>query len=388
MPSLISDTSHQLLLSPNILHNAQEAHQITETTIQLIPLLAPRALRNSNKQHLLSQAAGLASDAAAITLKASKGSVAAIQILETSRGILTSNVYDLRADVSILQKNHSEFAKRFTYLQNILDAPVSSNSTLITSEASAITFEDEANQRREAYKQLNALIKKIRGHPSFERFLLPPSKDKIQKAARNSPIVIINISSHSCDALIIELSDIRTWIPTGPLAQFPLHAARNHQDRGSATALDRVISSYCSSVRAIVHARQQKTSQGPVAGRHVTLVAMEETPGQASLRFASKKINAVQTIYKSIQLHLIQPESCKKEVLSSLGTSWIFHFARHGGANSTSLLHSQLLLRDWAKDALTQRTALCHARTTRSVGAGGDSRQEQGITRVNKIKKR
>uniref|UniRef100_A0A9W8TG81 CHAT domain-containing protein n=1 Tax=Xylaria arbuscula TaxID=114810 RepID=A0A9W8TG81_9PEZI len=403
-------SGRQLLTSSLIFRNTQEAHQIAQTTIQLIPLLAPRASQNTDKQHLLLQVAGLASDAAAISLQASKNTVAAIEMLETGRGILTNAVYDLRTDVSALQQHHPMLAEIFISLRGKLDVQVSSNSTPITSKDLAFAARNEANQRREANKQLDALIEKIRAQPGFERFLLPPSKVDMQRAATDGPIVVVNVSSHRCDALIVELSDIRTvalpqlsqkdiesrncqsletlawlwdavlcpvldvlgftetpsdgcwphvwWIPTGPLVRFPLHAAGNHLNRVSATALDRVISSYSSSIKALIHARQQQTSQGPVAGRHVTLVAMEETPGQASLRFASEEINIVRTICESIQLHPIQPELYKRKVLSSLETSWIFHFAGHGGTNSTSPLHSQLLLRDWAKDPLTVQSLL------------------------------
>ncbi|KAJ3575390.1 hypothetical protein NPX13_g4046 [Xylaria arbuscula] len=403
-------SGRQLLTSSLIFRDTQEAHQIAQTTIQLIPLLAPRASQNTDKQHLLLQVAGLASDAAAISLQAGKNTVAAIEMLETGRSILTTAVYDLRTDVSALQEHHPMLAETFISLRDKLDVQVSSNSTLITSQDLAFAARDEANQRREANKQLDALIEKIRAQPGFERFLLPPSKVDMQKAATDGPIVVVNVSQHRCDALIIELLDIRTvalpqlsqkdiesrncqsletlawlwdailcpvldalgftetpsdgcwphvwWIPTGPLVRFPLHAAGNHLDRVSATALDRVISSYNSSIKAIIHARQQQTSQGSVVGRHVTLVAMEDTPEQASLRFASEEINAVRTVCESIQLHPIQPEPYKKKILSSLETSWIFHFAGHSGANSTSPLHSQLLLRDWAEDALTVQSLL------------------------------
>ncbi|KAI0815420.1 hypothetical protein GGR55DRAFT_345894 [Xylaria sp. FL0064] len=89
-----------------IFRDNEEAHRIAETTIQLIPLLTPRALKNTDKQHILLQAASLASDAAAIALEASKEVVAAIEMLETGRGILNSTVYDLRTDVLALQQHH------------------------------------------------------------------------------------------------------------------------------------------------------------------------------------------------------------------------------------------------------------------------------------------
>jgi hypothetical protein len=82
-------------------------------------------------------------------------------MLETGRGILTSAVYDLRTDVSAVQQQHTMLATLFISFPNKLDVPVSSNSTLITSEDLAVAARDGANQRREANNQLDALVKKI-----------------------------------------------------------------------------------------------------------------------------------------------------------------------------------------------------------------------------------
>ncbi|RYP58987.1 hypothetical protein DL771_011041 [Monosporascus sp. 5C6A] len=336
----------RLLSSPTIFQNVQKAYEIAQTTIQLIPLLAPRSLQNTDKQHLLSQAAGLASDAAAVTLQASKGSVAAIEMLETGRGILIGTLYDMRTDFSALQRQYPELARSFIDLRDKLDTPISRTDTLIATEDPTTATRAETNQRREASRQLDTLIDKIRRQPGFGRFLLPPSEAEMRKAAINGPIVIINVSPHRCDALIIEPSGIRMlelsrlsrkdiedrdyqsfetivwlwdtvvypvldalgfiqtpsdgcwprvwWIPTGPLVRFPLHAAGNHLSRGSDTALDRVISSYSSSIRAIMHGRQQRRQEVTV-NQNIALVAMKDTPGlgQGQLKFADDEASAL-----------------------------------------------------------------------------------------------
>jgi hypothetical protein len=78
------------------------------------------------------------------------------------------------------------------------------------------------------------------------------------------------------------------WIPTGPLSKFPLHAAGRHTEGASKTVLDRVISSYSSSVKAIIHGRQRPLS--PSTSAQAPLVAMEHTPGSSRLPFAAKEV--------------------------------------------------------------------------------------------------
>ncbi|RYP49514.1 hypothetical protein DL768_004780 [Monosporascus sp. mg162] len=46
------------------------------------------------------------------------------------------------------------------------------------------------------------------------------------------------------------------WIPTGSLSSLPLHAAGRHFPPSIETALDRVVSSYSPSIKALLHARQ------------------------------------------------------------------------------------------------------------------------------------
>lgn len=49
----------------------------------------------------------------------------------------------------------------------------------------------------------------IRSRPGFERFLLSVSEADLLEAASHGPIVIVNVSSYRCDALIIEQACVR-----------------------------------------------------------------------------------------------------------------------------------------------------------------------------------
>jgi tetratricopeptide (TPR) repeat protein len=399
------------LSSPDILYD-QQVYSIAKTTIDLIPLLVTRSLQNIDKRHLLSAAVGLSSDAAAIALHFNQGPVAAIEVLETGRGVIASAFFE-RSEVSALEKDYPEIARSFIDLRDQLDTP-SSRDLLAIDERPTMAAEIKGHQRQEAGLQLAHLLKTIRSQPGFGRFLLSIPEADMLKAALNGPIVVLNVSSHRCDALIIMQSGIRLlelphlsqetindrvgdlqsletlewlwddivrpvfddlgftkppsasqwphiwWVPTGKLTRFPLHAAGHHLKRSGETALDRVVSSYGSSIKAIIHSYRRRT-QALAAGKshNVVAVAMQHTPEQQPLEFANDEIKAVLAVCNLMGLQHPKTEPRKKEeVLSALKTCWIFHFAGHGGTHPTEPLHSKLLLEDWDREPFTVASLL------------------------------
>ncbi|KAH7007179.1 CHAT domain-containing protein [Ilyonectria destructans] len=393
-----------LLSSADFLQEGDQAYLAAKTTIELVPLLSPPSLRNKDKQHLLSEVVGLASDAAAIALIAGKGPLAAIQLLETGRGVLASSLQDLRADLSVLQQKHPQLADSFIKLRDQLDAPPSQSQN----DPEATNIPVKSDRRHEAVNRMPLLLKEIRDQHGFQRFLLPSSEAEMKGAAAHGPIVILNVSSHRCDALILEQTNIRVvelhqlsrneilkrarhlqsletlgwlwnavvkpvldalgfteppsgdswphlwWIPTGPLAGFPLHAAGHHLECNSSTALDSVVSSYSTSIKTIIHHRHERSPQIPAEGSgDIILVAMHNTPEQKSLQHTRDEISAVQTVCESMGLACINPKPNLKAVLSALETCMIFHFAGHGAIDEKSPLASLLLLEDWKQDPLT-----------------------------------
>ncbi|KAG2037127.1 CHAT domain-containing protein [Suillus americanus] len=66
--------------------------------------------------------------------------------------------------------------------------------------------EDQSPQIRQLTMQWNDVLSRIRMLPDLSRFLLPPLFSDLQKAAEEGPVIIVNASQYSCDALIV-LSD-------------------------------------------------------------------------------------------------------------------------------------------------------------------------------------
>jgi tetratricopeptide (TPR) repeat protein len=376
----------------------REAHEASKLAVSLVPRLIGRSLQNSDKQYVLGQVFGLASDAAAAALRAGQPPLDALKILEWGRGNLGASLEEMRVDVLMLKKDHPKLAERFIRLQHELDAP----STLCLDPPLA-----HKRSRYDAGKDFDTLVGEIRLVGGFSNFLLPPDEKEMLDAASFGPIVIITVSKLRCDAVIIEKHQIRAlplgsltendikekvksgqlggscvlewlwdavaspvldalgytkaashdawphvwWVPTGPLTKFPLHAAGYHARRSGEAVLDRVISSYGSSVKAIVHSRKLHTP--PRALGNALLVAMEHTPDRTPLPFSGEEVRVLRSMCESIDLSPVEPERHKAAVLSLLQDSIIFHFAGHGYTHPRDPLKSHLLLEDWKTDKLS-----------------------------------
>ena len=366
------------------------AYETASQTISLIPLLTSRSLERSDIQYRVNEIVGLASDATAAALRAKKPIHKAAQLLEVGRGIIASSLGDMRTQITDLNAKFPDLAGQFNSLRSLLDSPKDSR---------------QDTRRYNTGKQFEKLIQKVRGLPGFDRFLLAPSEDEMRRAAVHGPIIIVNVSVYGCHALILEqkgfralalplleIDDIRNkadglsspdakmlgwlwdaiacpiltylnfvqtpkhtwprvwWILTGPLARFPIHAAGNYSEgkcEPDATVMDRVISSYSSSVRAIIDA--QRNISAPINSSKegsIVLIGMEKTPGYSSLQFVQKEIDVLAKLSTSTQLQVKRPLSLQRETLSAMIGCKIFHFAGHGYTNPSDPSKSALVLGD------------------------------------------
>lgn len=169
------------------------------------------------------------------------------------------------------------------------------------------------------------------------------------------------------------------WIPIGRLSLFPIHAAGYHSVP-SWNTLDRVISSYTPTVRALDHARNQIQNRPQTSSQTALLVNMPTTPNRQSLTFAAKEVNAINTLLPQSVARMMLHNPTKSEVLERIGQSSIVHFACHGEANLDPS-KSRILLSDWEVNpfsvadmtqiALNQvelaYISACHAASNRDV---------------------
>ncbi|MFF5496752.1 CHAT domain-containing protein [Streptomyces aquilus] len=141
------------------------------------------------------------------------------------------------------------------------------------------------------------------------------------------------------------------WVPCGPLNLLPFHAAGHHDGSGRAV-LDRVVSSYAPTVRALHHARRP-LPPSPAPGRPL-IVAMPDTPGQSPLDCAADEVDVFREHMDPATV-LLAPERppTRDEVLGLLPGCPVAHFACHGDSFDEDPARHHLLLHDHATTPLT-----------------------------------
>jgi CHAT domain/Tetratricopeptide repeat len=144
------------------------------------------------------------------------------------------------------------------------------------------------------------------------------------------------------------------WCPVGVLGYLPLHAAGHHNDLTSGdtarrenprTVLDRVISTYTPTVRALAYARAH-----PAATAETLIVAVPDAPATRPLSGAADEAIAIRALIPDA--HAL-PRPTRDTVLQALPGHPVAHFACHGRADRTNPADSRLILHDHQTAPLT-----------------------------------
>jgi tetratricopeptide (TPR) repeat protein len=140
------------------------------------------------------------------------------------------------------------------------------------------------------------------------------------------------------------------WIPVGLLTVFPLHAAGHHSINTRQTVLDRVISSYTPTIKALDHARNQtrKLSQNMSDdfSQTVLLVSMPTTPNRRSLPFAETEVSTIESLLPQSINRISLSRPLRSEVFETIHQCSVAHFACHGEATPNPS-ESRILFSDW-----------------------------------------
>ncbi len=157
------------------------------------------------------------------------------------------------------------------------------------------------------------------------------------------------------------------WCLSGPLALMPLHAAGLGIPKGvpsaepKVSALDRVVTSYTPTIRALAHARSGRHRRTDTVEGPVLAVAMSTTPGQRGLPGADRELAAIIELFgedqvetlvsttKSVSSPKASPRAIaatRDAVLDALPRTRIAHFACHATSDVADPWASRLLLLD------------------------------------------
>lgn len=118
----------------------------------------------------------------------------AVELLEHGRTVFWTQLARLSAPLDDLSSSG-------TYAANLADEfrRISSRIRTLFDKAS----EFHSTQTSKLIAELEDVISRIRAVSGFSRFLLPPEFSDLQTVAKDGPVIIMNASQYSCDAVII-----------------------------------------------------------------------------------------------------------------------------------------------------------------------------------------
>ncbi|EXK36719.1 hypothetical protein FOXG_21059 [Fusarium oxysporum f. sp. lycopersici 4287] len=171
-------------------------------------------------------------------------------------------------------------------------------------EGDPLGSKPKRNDRHQASFDLDDTIGQIRLLPGFEKFLHPPPVEDVEERVKmlmpirsNSKLTqqaeadMSSILGWLWDVAVCPILDALGfpkptmddewprvwWIAVGELSSFPLHDAGRHTSSSTDSAIDRVVSSYSPSVRALLHARRQSRKASDSMHDQALLVSMATT---------------------------------------------------------------------------------------------------------------
>ncbi|KAJ7461218.1 CHAT domain-containing protein [Mycena latifolia] len=143
----------------------------------------------SDQQHDFEIVGGVVRDAAAAAITVHKYDTA-VEWLEQGRSVIWGQLLNLRTSVDDLKQIHPALAETLMSLSEEHHSPLQMHP--FTPQR----YHDNTHARENLLQQIRLL-------PGFERFLLPKTMSELSHAARGGPVVILNASEVSCDALIL-----------------------------------------------------------------------------------------------------------------------------------------------------------------------------------------
>jgi CHAT domain-containing protein len=136
------------------------------------------------------------------------------------------------------------------------------------------------------------------------------------------------------------------WCPVGPLALLPLHAAGQHDGDGH-SVVDRAISSYTATIRALGDMRHERRAQRNPREKAALIVAVPDAEGAEPLAGVGAEVAELIRLLPSATV-LSSEGATAERVLAALPRHEVAHFACHGISNWQVPRESQLVLSDYS----------------------------------------
>jgi CHAT domain-containing protein len=124
----------------------------------------------------------------------------ALQLLEQGRGVLLAQALDARGDLSDVAAVDPDLAERMRAVRAELDSVLAEEGV----------ERGLADRRRELAREWDTLLARARALPGLADFLRLPPLERLGAAAADGPVVVVNVHSRRCDALIVTATGLHT----------------------------------------------------------------------------------------------------------------------------------------------------------------------------------
>ncbi|KAG1878090.1 CHAT domain-containing protein [Suillus subalutaceus] len=125
----------------------------------------------------------------------------AVELVDQGRGQQWTLASRLRTPLDDLESTSPELARKFSELSRCLS---DAQGAAVGTDRAAVDRGE--TQYRRLTEQWGAVVVEIRNLEGFSRFLLSPSYEDLQAAARHGPVIILIASQYSCSALVVPTS--------------------------------------------------------------------------------------------------------------------------------------------------------------------------------------
>ncbi|MEZ0112894.1 tetratricopeptide (TPR) repeat protein [Catenulispora sp. EB89] len=164
------------------LEDGEAALAAIERAVELAEVLTLDGVTEADRAHRLGELVDLPGQAASAALSAGQPS-RAVELLERTRGVLAADTLNQRSgELERLRTAAPGWAADLARVRTQLSSP---------------------KLARAAYRELGALLDRIRGVPGFEGFQRPPRIEQLSRLARSGPVVMISAGLFRSDALVL-----------------------------------------------------------------------------------------------------------------------------------------------------------------------------------------
>lgn len=132
------------------------------------------------------------------------------------------------------------------------------------------------------------------------------------------------------------------WIASGPVSYLPLHAVRLSDGNPSCDALDRIVSSYVPTIKALAVLRKRELKISKPQMSKLLFIGMPRTPGSRDITGITQEIEAVKQVDPLRLTVEVRFAPTRESLLGDIATFNIVHCACHGHSSSEDPLKSGL----------------------------------------------